>query len=68
MITTYKYGEVENSEIFSRASDSFNVEDIVTEIIANVRAKGDKAILEYCEKFDKANKIRFQLYVGSGFC
>ena len=54
MITTYKYGEVENSEIFSRASDSFNVEDIVTDIIANVRANGDKAILEYCEKFDKA--------------
>jgi len=54
MITTYKYGEVANSEIFSRASDSFNVEEIVTDIIANVRANGDKAILEYCEKFDKA--------------
>ena len=54
MITTYKYGEVENSEIFSRASDSFNVEDIVTDIIANVKSRGDKAILEYCEKFDKA--------------
>lgn len=54
MITTYKYGEVENSKIFSRASDSFNVEAVVTEIISQVKSRGDEAIFEYCEKFDKA--------------
>lgn len=53
MINLYKYGEVQNSEIFSRASDSFNVEDIVADIISQVKNRGDEAIFEYCEKFDK---------------
>ena len=30
------------------------MEDIVTDIIYNVRKKGDAALYEYCEKFDKA--------------
>lgn len=53
MINLYKYGEVQNSEIFSRASDSFNVENIVADIISQVKSRGDEAIFEYCEKFDK---------------
>ena len=32
---------------------SFNVEEIVTDIIANVRKNGDAALYEYAEKFDK---------------
>ncbi len=54
MIKIYKYGEVENSEIFSRMADTVDVSDIVTGIIENVKANGDKALFEYCEKFDKA--------------
>lgn len=54
MIKILKYSEVENSEIFSRSESTMNVEAIVTDIIANVRNNGDKALYEYCEKFDKA--------------
>ena len=54
MIKIYKYGEVDNGEIFSRMADTVDVSDIVTDIIENVKAKGDKALFEYCEKFDKA--------------
>ncbi len=54
MIKIYKYGEVDNREIFSRMADTVDVSDIVTGIIENVKANGDKALFEYCEKFDKA--------------
>ena len=54
MIKIFKYGEVENSDIFSRMADTVDVSDIVTGIIENVKANGDKALFEYCEKFDKA--------------
>ena len=55
MIKIYKYGEVPNSEIFARDNISSNVEGIVTDIIANVRQNGDKALLEYSKKFDKVD-------------
>ncbi|MBQ3194244.1 MAG: histidinol dehydrogenase [Oscillospiraceae bacterium] len=54
MIKIMKYGQVSNSEIFARVSPSVNVEGIVSDIIANVRANGDRALLEYTLKFDKA--------------
>lgn len=54
MIKILKYGEVKNSEIFARSTPSVNVEEIVSDIISNVRENGDKALYEYCEKFDKA--------------
>ena len=54
MISILKYGEVSNSEIFARAVPAVNVEDTVSEIIKNVRERGDAALFEYCEKFDKA--------------
>lgn len=55
MIKIMKYGQVPNSEIFARVMPGANVEDIVADIIANVRANGDKALFEYTEKFDKAH-------------
>ena len=55
MIKIYKYGEVSNDEIFARENPTANVEDVVSEIIANVAKNGDKALFEYCEKFDKAS-------------
>ena len=54
MINILKYGEVSMDEIFARVTPTVNVEGIVTEIIENVRKNGDKALFEYCEKFDKA--------------
>ncbi|MBO5907258.1 MAG: histidinol dehydrogenase [Clostridia bacterium] len=54
MIKIYKYGEVESSEIFARENPTANVSDVVSEIIANVISRGDAAIFEYAEKFDKA--------------
>ena len=54
MIKIYKYGEVESTEIFSRENPTANVSDVVADIISNVVARGDAAILEYAEKFDKA--------------
>ncbi len=54
MIKIYKYGEVSNDEIFARENIASNVEEIVSEIIANVIKNKDKALFEYCEKFDKA--------------
>ena len=54
MIRIYKYGEVSNDEIFSRQDMKTGVEDIVSDIISNVRANGDAALLDYTRKFDKA--------------
>ena len=54
MITILKYGEVSNDKIFARCADTANVEKTVADIIENVRKNGDKALFEYCEKFDKA--------------
>lgn len=54
MIKILKYGEVSNDEIFARAMPSMNVEKIVSDIIENVKQNGDRAVLEYNEKFDGA--------------
>ena len=54
MIKIYNYGEVPNSEIFARENISANVENIVADIIADVRKNGDKALFAYSKKFDKA--------------
>lgn len=49
-----KYGEVPNSEIFARSVPKTDIAGTVSEIIENVKINGDRAIFEYCEKFDKA--------------
>ena len=54
MIKIYNYGEVPNSEIFARENIAANVENVVSGIIADVRANGDRALYAYAEKFDKA--------------
>lgn len=54
MIKIYRYGEVSNDRIFERANIPTNVEGIVTEIIENVKQRGDAALREYSLKFDKA--------------
>ncbi len=53
MIRIYKYGEVENSEIFARSVPAVDVEAIVSRIIAEVKQRGDDALYDYAEEFDK---------------
>ena len=54
MIKIMKYGQVPNAEIFARVTPAVDVEAVVSEILANVRANGDQAVREYCLKFDGA--------------
>ncbi|MBR2319784.1 MAG: histidinol dehydrogenase [Clostridia bacterium] len=54
MIQILKYGEVPSEDIFARVVPTVDVAGIVADIIANVRWRGDAALYEYCEKFDKA--------------
>lgn len=54
MIKIMKYGEVSPEEIFARGTAATDVSGIVRDIIDNVKENGDKALYEYCEKFDKA--------------
>ena len=61
MIQILKYGEVNNQEIFARTEPAVNVEAVVAEIIENVRKNGDKALLEYSRKFDRAELTSLQV-------
>ena len=54
MIKIMKYGQVPNSEIFARVPPTVDVAGIVADILYDVRKNGDKAVLAYCAKFDKA--------------
>ncbi|MBQ8523070.1 MAG: histidinol dehydrogenase [Clostridia bacterium] len=54
MIKIMKYGEVSADDIFARVVPEFDVCDIVSGIIKDVRENGDSALYKYCEKFDGA--------------
>ncbi len=53
MIKIINYKDIDPAQILDRKENVFNVADAVTEIIKNVRAKGDAALFEYSEKFDR---------------
>ena len=61
MISILKYNEVAKEDIFARVTPTVNVEAIVTDIINNVKTNGDKALFEYCKKFDKADLTALQV-------
>ncbi len=61
MIKILKYGQVSNDEIFARFEPTSSVEDIVRDIIQNVRENGDSALFAYTEKFDKAKLDSLQV-------
>ena len=61
MIKILKCGEVANDEIFARVVPTVDVTGIVADIIDNVRRRGDAALYEYCEKFDKAKLDSLQV-------
>ena len=52
MIKIFKKSELSPEEIMSRGGNAADISAVVAEIIANVRKNGDKALKEYCEKFD----------------
>ena len=54
MIRILKMNEVSREEIFARNMPTVSVEDKVAEILRNVRERGDAALIEYTEKYDKA--------------
>ena len=61
MIKILKFGEVKPEEVFARVEPAVNVESIVSEIIADVKQNGDKALFAYCEKFDHAKLTALQV-------
>ncbi len=54
MIKIYDINKLSLDEILSRETAATGVEDIVADIIKDVRESGDSALYKYCEKFDKA--------------
>ena len=54
MIKIYNSSEISIDEILERSEQTIDVEGIVSDIIKNVRANGDKALVEYSKKFDGA--------------
>ncbi len=54
MIKIYDSSEISIDEILERTEQKTDVENIVADIIKNVRANGDKALIEYSKKFDGA--------------
>lgn len=55
MIKILEFKNINKNEIFSRMAETPDVSDIVSDIIANVRENGDKAVFEYTAKFDRAS-------------
>ncbi|MCD7823059.1 MAG: histidinol dehydrogenase [Oscillospiraceae bacterium] len=61
MMKIYNYTDDNASEIFKKPVDAQSVAETVSEIIANVRANGDKALKEYSLKFDKVELSDFKV-------
>lgn len=55
MIKIFDTENISVSEILKREQTSTGVENIVSDVIANVRKNGDTALKEYTKKFDKAD-------------
>ena len=54
MIKIYNRNEISIQEILERSEQTVDVEGIVSDIIKNIKENGDKALVEYCKKFDGA--------------
>ena len=63
MIKIMRYGEVPNSEIFARPDESIDVSGTVSDILQDVKKRGDDAVLDYCQRFDGISKDNFNLEV-----
>ncbi len=54
MIRTYKYGEIPRPDVLALNEQTVAIEKTVADIITDVRANGDAAVMKYGKKFDKA--------------
>ena len=54
MIRILRFGAVPPEEVFARAVPEIDVSAVVADILRDVRQRGDAALLEYDEKFEKA--------------
>lgn len=54
MIKILKYSEIDKNDLFLRDIAVTRVGGAVADIIDNVRSGGDRALLDYALKFDKA--------------
>ena len=64
MIRIMQYGAVANEDIFARVTPEVDVQRIVSDIISDVRARGDAALYEYCEKFDGVRLDSLEVSAG----
>ena len=55
MMKIYRYNEVPLSSLLIRTVEKSGVSDAVRDIIADVEARGDEALLEYAKRFDGAS-------------
>lgn len=53
MIRIMRYNEVPMDEVFARSVPEVDVAGIVSDIIAEVKRRGDAALFDYCQKFDR---------------
>lgn len=61
MIRIMEYGKIPNSELFARVIPQNNVAGVVTQIMEDVRLRGDAALLEYTKKFDGAELAQLKV-------
>ena len=61
MIKILDYNKLTYDEIFARFEPTASVEDVVADIIKNVRKNGDKALYDYTARFDKAQLEALQV-------
>ena len=54
MIRTVYRKDISDSEIFDRINDSSDISEVVGNIIKDVKARGDEALIEYALRFDRA--------------
>ena len=61
MIKILDYNKLTYDEIFAHFEPTASVEDVVADIIKNVRKNGDKALYDYTARFDKAQLEALQV-------
>ena len=61
MIKIMDFAQMTAEEIFARSEPTYDVSDIVTSIISDVRENGDEALVRYAAKFDGIDPQGFEL-------
>ena len=61
MIKIMDFAQMTAEEIFARSEPTYDVSDIVSSIISDVRENGDEALVRYAAKFDGIDPQGFEL-------